>query len=157
MGPGRHRREGPGGGCSSPIRVFTRHDIAKVRITPTEGTSALLFDVARLELRFFCDVDVVILAVEIEAQDLALEHVQEVMYRFGRAYPSGWTDTVEAWHCPEGVEWLDRDGRVLATSDYEQRDKFLNSVCRYQVPKIASHWKFLLAPLIMSHSEERAR
>jgi hypothetical protein len=97
---------------------------------------------------------VVILAVEIEAEDLSLDDAQEVMYRFGRAYPSGWTDTGEAWHCPQRVEWLDQDGRVLATSDYEQREKFLNSVCRHQVPKIAAHWKFLLAPLIMSHSEE---
>ena len=83
-----------------------------------------------MELRFFCDVDVVILAVEIEARDLALEHVQEVMYRFGRAYPSGWTDTGQAWHCPERVEWLDREGRVLATSNYEQREAYLSSVCR---------------------------
>ena len=79
-------------GCASPIRVFRRHDIEKVRITTIEGTSPLLFSVARVELHFFCDVDVVILAVEIEARDLAFEDVQEVMYRFGRAYPSGWTD-----------------------------------------------------------------
>lgn len=145
--------QGRSGSGGSPVRVFSRHDIAKVRITTIQGTSPLLFNVARVELRFFCDVDVVILAIEIEAQDLALEHVQDVMYRFGRAYPSGWTDTGEAWHCPERVEWLDREGRVLATSDYEHRDKFLASVCRHQVPTIASHWKFLLAPLTMSHSD----
>jgi hypothetical protein len=69
------------------------------------------------------------------------------MYRFGRSYPSGWTDRDEAWHCPERVEWLDQEGQALATSDYEHRDNFLASVCRDQVPTIAAHWKFLLAPL----------
>ena len=137
---GEHSRGGP-------VRVFRRGDIAQVRITPTAGAVPLLFDVARLELHFFCDVDVAILAVEIEGHDLALEDVQEVMYRFGRSYPSGWTDTGQAWHCPQQVEWLDRDGRVLATSDYEQRDRFLTSVCQRQVPTIAAHWKYLLAPL----------
>jgi hypothetical protein len=145
----RASRSAGSGSCESPVRVFSRPDIAKMRITPIAGTSPLLFNVARVELRFFCDVDVVILAVEIEARDLALEHAQEVMYRFGRAYPSGWTDTGQAWHCPERVEWLDREGRVLATSDYEHRERFLTSVCRHQVPTIASHWTFLLAPLTM--------
>lgn len=142
---------GAPGGSGGPIRVFGRHDIAKVRITPTEGAVPLPFNVARVELHFFGDVDVVILAVEIEARDLALEDAQEVMYRFGRAYPSGWTDTGQAWHCPERAEWLDRKGRVLAISDYEQREKFLSSICRNQVPTIASHWKFLLEPLDHSH------
>jgi hypothetical protein len=139
---------------ASPIRTFTRSDIARVRITPSESMRPLLFGVARLELRFFCDVDVLMLALEIEARDLPLADAQEVMYRFGRAYPSGWTDTGEAWHCPRRVEWLDAEGRVLAASDYEQREGYLASVCRYQVPKIASHWKHLLSPAIMSHSEE---
>jgi hypothetical protein len=134
-------------GGDGPSRIFSRHDIAQARIALERGAAPLVFDVARVELHFFCDVDVAILAVEIEGRDLAIEDVQEVMYRLGRAYPSGWTESGEAWHCPERVEWLDRDGRVLATSDYEQRDKFLASICERQVPAIAAHWKFLLAPL----------
>ncbi len=144
-------------GCASPIRVFRRHDIEKVRITTIEGTSPLLFSVARVELHFFCDVDVVILAVEIEARDLAFEDVQEVMYRFGRAYPSGWTDEGQAWHCPERVEWLDLAGRVLATSNYEDRQAYLSSVCRHQTPTIAAHWRFLLAPLSMDQNDMEGR
>lgn len=139
----------------SPVRVFSRTDIAHVRVTAIEGAAPLLFDVARVELRFFGDVDVVILIVEIEARDVALEHVQQVMYRFGRAYPSGWTDTGQAWHCPERVEWLDREGRVLATSNYEQRETFLTSICREGVATIASHWTFLLAPLTTSQGDEK--
>jgi hypothetical protein len=138
---------GSGRSRDGPNRVFSRADITQARITLTSGAAPLLLDVPRVELHFFCDIDVVILAVEIEGRDLALDDVQDVMYRFGRSYPSGWTDRDEAWHCPERVEWLDREGRVLATSDYEQRDNFLASVCREQVPTIAAHWKFLLAPL----------
>ena len=134
-------------GRGGPTRVFSRRDIAQVLIELVRGAAPLVFDVARVELHFFCDVDVAIVAVEIEGRDLAIEDVQEVMYRFGRAYPSGWTESGEPWHCPERVEWLDRDGGVLATSDYEQRDKYLASICERQVPAIAAHWKFLLAPL----------
>ncbi len=138
---------GVGGSRDGSNRVFSRTDIARVRITLTSGAAPLVLDVPRVELHFFCDVDVAILAVEIEGRDLALDDVQDVMYCFGRSYPSGWTERDEAWHCPERVEWLDREGQVLATSDYEQRDNFLASVCREQVPTIAAHWKFLLAPL----------
>ena len=138
---------GGGRGRDGSNRVFSRADIARARITLTSGAAPLLLDVPRVELHFFCDIDVAILAVEIEGRDLALDDVQDVMYRFGRSYPSGWTDRGEAWHCPERVEWLDREGGVLATSDYERRDNFLASVCREQVPTIAAHWKFLLAPL----------
>ncbi len=122
-------------------------------MTLSEGTNSHLFSVARVDLHFFDGVNVVILAIEIEARDLTVECVQEVMYRFGRAYPLGWNETGNASHCPERVEWLDRDGRVLAISDYERREKFLSSVCRHRVPAIAGHWEFLLAPLTVSHSE----
>jgi hypothetical protein len=134
-------------GSGGPTRVFSRRDIAQTRIVLERGAAPLVFDVARVELHFFCDVDVAILAVEIDGRDLAIEDVQEVIYRFGRAYPSGWTESGRPWHCPERVEWFGRDGGVLATSDYEQRDRFLASVCERQCPDIASHWKFLLAPL----------
>ncbi len=120
---------GGGRGRDGSDRVFSRTDIARARVTLTSGATPLLFDVARVELHFFCDVDVAVLAVEIEGRDLAFDDVQDVMYRFGRSYPSGWTDRGEAWHCPQRVEWLDREGGVLATSDYEQRDSFLASVC----------------------------
>ena len=138
---------GVGGSRDGSNRVFSRTDIARVRITLTSGAAPLLLDVPRVELHFFCDIDVAVLAVEIEGRDLALDDAQDVMYRFGRSYPSGWTERDEAWHCPERVEWLDREGGVLATSDYERRDNFLASVCREQVPTIAAHWRFLLAPL----------
>ena len=75
------------------------------------------------------------------------------MYRFGRAYPAGWSETGKASFCPEQVEWLDRNGRVLAMSDYERREKFLSSVCQHQAAAVAAHWEFILRPLIVSHAE----
>ena len=52
------------------------------------------------------------------ARIFSLELVQDVMFLFGRAYPAGWTDDGSAFHCIK-VEWLGKDGRVLATSDFE--------------------------------------
>jgi len=55
--------------------VFRRHDIAQVRMTLSEGTNSHLFSVARVDLHFFDGVNVVILAIEIEARDLTVECV----------------------------------------------------------------------------------
>jgi hypothetical protein len=140
-------------GERSPIRVFRRRDVAQARLVLNERADALLFDVARVDLYVFTDVNVAVLAVEIEGRDLAVESAQEVMYRFGRAYPAGWSETGKASYCLERVDWLDRNGRELATSDYERREKFLRSVCRLHAPGIAAHWEFMLRPLVFSNEE----
>src|SRR5512134_3862582 len=66
---------GESGGASgygeSPIRVFRRRDVAQVRMTYRDGASQV-FDVAHVDLYFFYDIDVVILVVEIFADDLPL-------------------------------------------------------------------------------------
>ena len=49
---------------------------------------------------------------------------------------------------------LGHDGHVLAVSDAEQRDKYLSFVGQHRVPRIASHWSFLLKPLVAEHAEE---
>jgi hypothetical protein len=41
---------------------------------------------------------------------------------------------------------------VLAVSDYEHKEKYLSFACRYRAPCIASHWEFLLDPLVLHHS-----
>ncbi len=137
---------------TSSLRVFRRSDIAQVRVVLDEPANARLLNVTKVDLYVFFDVNVMVLAVEVEGRGLAVEWAQEVMYRFGRAYPAGWSETGKALYCPECVEWLDRNGRVLATSDFERREKFLDGVCRYQEPTIAAHWEFLLAPLIVDYS-----
>jgi hypothetical protein len=138
---------------TSPVRVFRRSDVARARIALDDRTNALLLEVAQADLYVFSDVNVAILAVEIEGRDMDVERAQEVMYRFGRTYPPGWSETGKASYCPERVEWLDDAGLVLAASDYERRETFLSCVCEHQVPAVAAHWQFLLTPLIVSHSE----
>ncbi len=113
-----------------------------------EGAAPVTCKVAHVDLHFFHDVDAVILAFEFYASDLPLGVVNEIMYRFGRAYPPGWTETGEALHCPYRVEWLDKNGRVLATSDYERRDRYLSYVGHQRSPCFAEHWEFLLKPLV---------
>ena len=78
------------------------------------------------------------------------------MYRFGRAYPPGWTETGEPLHCPARVDWLDKDGRVLATSDYEKRERYLSFVGHQRTPCFAAHWEFLLQPLVAENSGSKS-
>jgi len=133
----------------SPVRVFRRSDIARVQVTYRGDGSPILFNVGHVELYFFYDIDVVLLALEIFADDLDLEQVQSTLYGFGRAYPLDWGADGGGSHCPARVEWLDASGGVLSRSDYEKMDRYLAFVARYRAPHIASHWEFLLRPLEM--------
>ena len=63
-----------------------------------------------VDLYFFDDVDIVLLNVELAADDLPLPQAQELLYRFGRGYPAGWDAAGQPLHCMAGVEWLDADG-----------------------------------------------
>ena len=132
----------------APLRVFRRDDVARMRITLTPGAVPVECEVAHVDLYFFYDVDAVILVFEFCADALPLETVQDIIYRFGRAYPPGWSETGEALHCPALVEWLDSGGRVLASSDYEDRRGFLSFVGANRAPRFARHWDYLLRPLV---------
>jgi hypothetical protein len=149
--------EGKGTGSTvhqeSSIRVFRRSDIAKVRITfPRPHAGTVTFTVAHVDLYFFYDIDVAILVVEIYAEDLALSQAQNALFRFGRCYPTYWEPDGHGGHCPKQVEWLSAEDKVLAVSDYENREKYLSFACRYRAPSLASHWEFLLEPLVLHHS-----
>jgi hypothetical protein len=145
--------EGDGRGVAeSPIRVYRRCDVAAVRVRFSEAEAhAAVFSVAHVDLYFFLDIDVVILALEIHADDLPLDLAQETLYRFGRAYPPFWNDDGSGGHCPRHVEWLSQNGGVLAASDYEQQARFLSSVAKHRAPEIAAHWEFLMSPLVPHH------
>jgi hypothetical protein len=151
--PGSLRRLGKG---DAPLRVYRRTDVAAVRLVLAEGAAPITCQVAHVDLHFFHDVDAVILAFEFYASDLPLSVVNEIMYRFGRAYPPGWTETGEALHCPVKVEWLDSDGKVLATSDYERRERYLSFVGHQRTPCFAAHWEFLLKPLVPENSRSKS-
>jgi hypothetical protein len=147
---------GAAGRSESPIRVFRRTDVTSVRMTyPGHKDEPLTFNVAHVDLCFFYDIDVVILVVEIFARDLGLAQVQDTMYRFGRAYPTYWDESGGGGNCLECAEWLSAEGKVLAVSDYEQRDQYLSFVGRHRAPRFASHWEFLLKPLVPDYSDAK--
>ena len=138
----------------SSIRVFRRCDIARVRITPRAEGPSYLFDIAHVDLCFFYDLDVVILALEIFAEDLPLDVVQDVLFRFGRAYPPYWESEARGATCAERIEWLNESGQTLAFSDLGDRAKYLEYVCENRTPRIASHWAHVMRPLVLHTSDE---
>ena len=109
------------------MRVFNRADVSRVRVT-FEDSVAMTFTVDEVALYFFLDADVAILAVELGANDVPLERAQDMVFRFGRAYPAWWTNTGEGGNCPRLVEWLDAAGAVLAVSDYGEKQRYLSHV-----------------------------
>lgn len=139
-----------GGSCKSPIHIFRRDDIAQVRITFRRGEQPVSFNVERIRLYFFYDIDIVILAVGIYGKDLTLDCVQDTLDRFRRVYPPywEWRKSGEPGRTPELVEWLSCQGEVLAVSDYEKQEKYLSFVREHKTPVISSHWEYLLRPLV---------
>ena len=138
----------------SPMRIFRRTDVAGLRLHLDDRPTPLELAVVHVDLYFFYDVDVVILVVEIAGRDLPLADAQEILYRFGRAYPAGWDADGTALNCFRSVEWLDRDGAVLAASDDHDRARFMAAVCRRQSTALSTHWAWLLAPLSLDPCED---
>ncbi len=152
-GEGKARNTHPG---ESPIRVFRRNDIARVRCTyPDPEMAPREFEIDHVDLYFFYDLDVVVLTIELHANDIDLACAQETLFRLGRAYPVYWEPSGDGGHCMKRTEWLAADGRVLAASDYEQRARFLSHVSHFRAPALAAHWDFLLRPMVQHHSDEK--
>ena len=158
-GEGRSRAQagGPGTGSDgdSPMRIFRRHDIAAVRVVTRAGEAPITLEVVHCDLYFFFDVDVVLLNLEVGVNDLSLAQAQELLYRFGRAYPAGWDAEGGALHCMASVEWLAADGRVLASSDAQHSEAFISHVAQHRAPRISAHWAYLMQPLVSDHSEDK--
>ena len=155
-GEGRsHKQAGgsPGHQGDSPMRTFRRRDIAAVRLVAKPGDAPVTLTVAHCDLYFFFDVDVVLLNLEVFTDHLSLAQAQELLYRFGRAFPAGWDAQGAALHCMASVEWLAADGSVLARSDAQQRGAFIAHVAEHRAPRIAAHWDFVMKPLVSDHSD----
>lgn len=131
----------------APLRIYRRTDIAAARITLKPGEAPVTAQVSHVDLHFFHDCDVIILACELSLDNVPLAVAHDVMYRFGRAYPPGWSETGEPLHCPALVEWLDAAGTVLARSDFENRQRYMSAVGRTRLPCFASHWEYVLEPI----------
>lgn len=142
-------------GSERSMRVFRRDDVFRVRVTNDKG-DVLTFNIDEIALHFFLDADVAILAVELWSNDISLEQAQDMVFRFGRAYPAWWTSDGSGGNCPRRVEWLDAAGKVLATSDYEQKPNYLTHVAKYRTPYLAAHWQFLLQPLGLEYPGQSA-
>ncbi|WP_234085808.1 CorA family divalent cation transporter [Azonexus sp. R2A61] len=154
-GEGRSRRRDPGDPPgASPIHVFRRKDIAALRLTLRDGQPPVVLEIAHIDLYFFHDLDLVQLNVEVRARDLPLDTVRELLFRFGRAYPSGWEESGEGLHNVSLAEWLDAAGHVVARSDTQRREKYLRYVCEHRSPCISEHWAGLLRPLVLAHADE---
>lgn len=157
-GEGRPRRGGAAkdadGQFGSPMRVFRRHDIAKLRVVPRPGDDSITLDIVHVDLYFFYDVDLVLLNLEVSAGPLPLSQAQELLYRFGRGYPAGWDEQGQPLHCLASVEWLGTDGQVLARSDAQDREAFLSHVAEHRAPRISAHWAYVLKPLVSDHTDE---
>lgn len=146
---------GEGGGGDASLRVFRRRDVAAVRLRfKQDEWPPVELTVAHIDLYFFHDIDVVILTVEVFADDLELAVVQEILFRFGRTYPASWEEDGGGGHCLAAVEWLDRDGAVVTRADYHDQDKYLDFVGRERAAAISADWEHLLAPLV-HHAGER--
>ena len=132
----------------APMRVFRRDDVAALRVRPHASQAPIEVQVVHVDLYFFLDLDVVLLNVELAAQDLGLSQAQELLYRFGRGYPPGWDAEGQPLHCMASAEWLDAQGAVLVRSDSQDRDAFMAHVCAHRAPRLAAHWAWLLEPLV---------
>lgn len=152
-GEGRAAGKQESGG-ESPMRIFRRRDIAALRVLARPGDAPITLEVVHIDLYFFFDIDVVLLNVEVSATDLSLAQAQEQLYRFGRAYPAGWDADGAALHCMASVEWLAEGGAVLARSDAQQREAFISHVAEHRAPRIATHWAYVMQPLVSDHSGE---
>ncbi len=138
----------------SPVRVFYRSDVSRVRITFGNDPVPTTFKVDQVVLYFFYDIDVAILVVEIVGEKLTLARAMDTLFRFGRAYPSHWESNGRGGHCAKTVEWLNKAGDVLSVSDYEHKEDYLEFVREHRVPRIASHWEYLMQPLVQHYSDQ---
>ncbi|MBM3115545.1 hypothetical protein [Jeongeupia naejangsanensis] len=135
----------------SPLHVFRRDDVKSVRLTFRDGAEVDLA-IAHIDLYFFFDIDVVILALEVMGDNLPLPRVQDILFRFGRSFPAQWDEEGGPASCLAGVAWCDAQGRVLAVSDYGDRGAYLGHLAEYRSPRLASHWAWLLEPMVPHHS-----
>jgi hypothetical protein len=135
----------------SSLTVFRRDDIAKARVRLRADAEPLEFEVARVRLMFFYDVDIALFALEIVGRDLPLSEAVEVMDRFGRPYPPSWGGGGQAAHCSWQVEFLDARGELITASDYGDHEKYITLVRDMKQTPLSLHWENLLKPMVPAY------
>ncbi|MDD4912805.1 MAG: hypothetical protein PHP57_10970 [Sideroxydans sp.] len=142
----------PGG---SAIKIYRRRDITALRLSLREGEAPVLLALEHVELWFFDDINVAFLKLELSGNDLPYHTVCDLLYRFGRIYPTGWDRDGHGKHNVLHAEWLGANGTVLTSSDSDDQGKFLSYTQKHRSPGISSHWDFLLRPLVLDPSDEK--
>ena len=148
-----------GRGAQSSLHIFTRDDIAKVRVQLHPEQERISLDVLRTRLYFFYDIDIALVALEVACTDIALADAVELMDRFGRPYPPAWdlaSGTAanivrQGAHSPHAVDFIGHDGGVLVSSDYSDQEKYIELVRGERQTPLASHWEYLLSPLVPAY------
>lgn len=138
---------------TAPMAVYRRTDVAALRVFVRPGDEPILLRIAHVDLYLFLDMDVALLNLEVAADDLPLAVALELLYRFGRAYPTGWDESGQGVHNVHRSELLDRNGQVLAASDSENRERYLHFVCRHRAPCVGALWAWLLRPFLLDQDE----
>ncbi|MDR0481210.1 MAG: CorA family divalent cation transporter [Gallionellaceae bacterium] len=141
----------PGG---SAIKIFRRDDVAAVRLVLRQGDAPIVLTVEHTELWFFEDINLAFLKLEVSGANIAMPDACELMYRFGRSYPTGWDSDGHGKHNVYLAEWLAKDGTVLVKSDSHNQPKFLTYTREHRSPGISAAWEFLLRPLAQDSSEQ---
>ena len=147
-----HDADDPAGG--SAIKIFRRRGVNALRLVLRKDDAPITLEVEHIELWFFDDINVAFLKIELSASNLPFADVCNLLYRFGRAYPTGWDNDGYGKHNVHRAEWLSADGAVLAASDTDNQEKFISYTRTHRSPGIATHWDFLLRPLVLDPSEE---
>ena len=136
--------------------MFRRTDVAKVRITyPDPSATPVTFEVAHVDLYFFYDIDMVILTMEVYADDLPLTRAGHPLpFRPRGIRPIGSRRAGEAT-ARSASSGFRSDGKVLAVSDYEKQEKYLSFVCRYRVAVHRVPLGVAARPLVLHHSGKK--
>jgi CorA-like Mg2+ transporter protein len=138
------------------LHIYRRTDVHRVRLVCQRGEPPRELAVDRVELYFFLDADIAILIFELHADEVPLSAAQDILFRFGRAYPGFWDAHGDGGNCPHRVEWLGADGTVLVHSDFAATSDYLDFAAQQRTPRIASHWEYLLRPLAQEYAGQAA-
>jgi hypothetical protein len=140
-----------GRGAQSSLYIFKRDDIKRMEVTLNKGDAPIELDVERARLYFFYDIDVALITIEVSARDVPLNDAIELMDRLGRPYPPGWRRADHGVHCPFDVELFGEGNTSLVKSDYGDQRKYLDLVREQRQTPLASHWEYLLTPLVPAY------
>ena len=144
-----------GRGAQSSLHTFQRNDIEEVHLRTEPGADEITLKVKRARLYFFYDIDVALAVLEVAGENIPLDTAVEIMDRFGRPYPPAWEADGRGAHCLHSVQFWGRDAAgapaLLSTSDYEDREKYLELVRDQRQTPLSLHWEYFLSPLIPAY------